>query len=174
MRFLENDTIKLRALEPEDLEALYKWENDSSLWQEGSTLAPYSRFSLKEYISESRLDIFHSRQLRLMIVLQATGESIGTVDLYDFDPMNMRAGIGILIDNRFRRQGFAKQTLLLMKKYAFQFLSLKQLYAFICTKNSPSIALFREVGYEDAGLLRSWIKLGEDWENVYFMQLINH
>lgn len=173
MKFLENDTIRLRALEPEDLDILYRWENDSTLWQQGSTLAPYSRFSLKEYLSESRLDIFHTRQLRLMIALQSTGESIGTIDLYDFDPMNARAGVGILIDSRFRRQGYARHTLLLIKEYAFHFLGINQLYAYIGIKNQPSAALFRGCGFEDAGLLRSWTKAGKSWEDVYLMQLLN-
>ena len=31
-RFLEDEVIRLRALEPEDLELLYRWENDSALW----------------------------------------------------------------------------------------------------------------------------------------------
>ena len=39
--FLENENIKLRALEPEDLEFLYKWENASQLWIQGNTLATY-------------------------------------------------------------------------------------------------------------------------------------
>ena len=44
MKWLENDTIRLRALEPEDLDLLYAWENDTSLWEFGSTLVPYSRY----------------------------------------------------------------------------------------------------------------------------------
>lgn len=173
MRFLENDIIKLRALEPEDLDILYRWENDSTLWQHGSTLAPYSRYSLKEYIEDSRLDIFHSRQLRLMIVLKDTEECAGTIDLYDFDPSNARAGVGILIDSAFRQQGLAKQTLMLIREYAFHFLSLRQLYAYVGVSNEISFHLFAKCGYEKAGLLRSWVRYGDSWEDVHLMQLLN-
>ena len=48
------DNIRLRALEPEDLEWLYSVENDEELWQWGSSNVPYSRYSLKTYIAESR------------------------------------------------------------------------------------------------------------------------
>ena len=33
MIYLENKKIKLRALEPEDLDFLYKWENDTKFWK---------------------------------------------------------------------------------------------------------------------------------------------
>jgi diamine N-acetyltransferase len=173
MVYLENNILKLRALEPEDLDILYRWENDSNLWRYGSTLAPYSRFSLKEYISESRWDIFQSRQLRLMITLKSGNISVGTIDLYDFDPMNLRAGIGILIDGDYRRQGLALQALVLLKDYAFRFLTMKQLYAFVPEKNEASILLFKRGGFEQSGYLHAWIKNDDDvFENVFLMQAI--
>ena len=171
--YLENNKIILRALEPEDLDALYKWENDSSLWNYGSTLTPYSKFALRNYLSEStQQDIFNSRQLRLMIVEKASGKSIGTVDLYEFDPMNLRAGIGILIDSDYRNKGFGNNALQLMKEYAFRFLLLKQLYAHVPKTNESSYRLFKKAGYKESGLLQSWIKTGDGFVDVYFMQLV--
>ena len=81
MALLENEMIRLRALEPEDLELLYRWENNPDLWELGNTMSPYSRYILKEYIRESHRDIFDTRQLRLMIELRSTGAAIGTVDI---------------------------------------------------------------------------------------------
>jgi diamine N-acetyltransferase len=172
MKFLENEKIHLRALEPEDLDVLYKWENDSSLWRYGSTLAPFSRFSLKEYLLDARLDIFQSRQLRLMIVLNNKGIAVGTIDLYDFDPMNCRAGIGILVDENYRQLGLGMQALQLIKSYAFGFLMLKQIYAFVPEMNEASVKLFIGSGYEKSGKLRAWIKNNGDFEDTYLMQLV--
>ncbi len=173
MALLETDLIKLRALEPEDLEILYRWENDCDLWSFGNTLAPYSKFALREYISESRQDIFQTRQLRLMVALKETGAPIGTIDLYDFDPMNLRAGVGILLDADYRQKGFGLQVLELIKTYAFDFLLLKQLYAYVPANNGPSIKLFSRAGYEQTGQLKNWVKTRENFNDVYFMQLIN-
>ena len=74
---LSNDRVRLRALEPEDLELLYRWENDPELWEVGNTLAPYSRYILKEYIAGSDRSIYESRQLRFMIEECDTGTSEG-------------------------------------------------------------------------------------------------
>ena len=48
---LKTDHCYLRALEPEDLEFVYKVENDESVWEVSNTNAPYSRFLIKEYLS---------------------------------------------------------------------------------------------------------------------------
>lgn len=171
---LENSTIKLRALEPEDLDVLYQWENDTDLWQYGSTIAPYSKYVLKEYLSDSRQDLFLSKQLRLVIVWKESFQAVGTLDLYDFDPMNFRAGIGILIDGNFRSRGIGFQALKLMEEYALSFLRLKQLYAYIPLKNKASLNLFFHAGYRSAGILKSWLRISQNFEDVNLMQLIQH
>lgn len=173
MAYLENNQIKLRALEPEDLDAFYKWENDADLWRFGTTISPYSKFALKQYIADSRLDIFQSKQLRLMIVWKENNEPAGTIDLYDFDPMNLRAGIGILIDAAYRRKGVGKQALELMKNYAFDFLLIKQLYAYIPQQNKISLKLFSKSGYSNSACLKEWLKTSEGFDDIYVMQLIN-
>ena len=40
---MQDENILIRALEPEDLEYLYKWENDMDLWDVSDTLTPYPR-----------------------------------------------------------------------------------------------------------------------------------
>lgn len=169
--FINNEQIALRALEPEDLDVLYKWENDSRLWYYGSTLTPYSKFTLREYLANSSQDIFTSQQLRLMIVELESGRAIGTIDLYDFDAMNQRAGIGILLDNEYRNKGYGTQALALLEKYASQFLLMHQLYAHVPKRNEASLKLFGNRRYEQTGLLRDWIKTPEGFEDVLVMQL---
>ena len=59
--------LKLRALEPNDLELVYEVENDKSLWIYSNTSSPFSRHSLKKFIENSHLDIIEHKQLRLVI-----------------------------------------------------------------------------------------------------------
>ena len=104
-------TIVLRAIEPEDIDLIYSWENDPSVWPVSNTIAPFSRYVLTKYIESSHLDIFQTRQLRLMIDLYKDNnqkQTIGSIDLFDFDPFHMRAGVGVLIGNTSNRgKGFA-------------------------------------------------------------------
>lgn len=172
-KLFENKEILLRAPEPEDLELLYKWENDTRLWEYGNTTAPYSRFSLRQYLSESKQDIYVDRQLRLMVVLRESGAVIGLADLYDFDPYHLRAGVGILIDEDQRNRGYGLQSLLLLAEYAFGFLMLHQLYAFVPERNRASMQLFKKAGYLPAGRLQEWLSWGDRYEDVQVWQKIN-
>lgn len=169
---LSSERIQLRALEPEDLDYLYRWENDDKLWAFGSTLTPFSKFVLRQYIENSGQDLYEAKQLRLVIAENATQTPIGTIDLYDFDPFHLRAGIGILIDAAYQKQGFATEALELIKGYAFNFLKLNQLYAYIPAMNSASLHLFRRCGFTESGLLRKWNKASEGMEDVFVYQCL--
>ena len=173
MAFLENENLLLRALEPEDLDIFYQWENNSELWKHGSTLAPYSKFALRDYLTDSLQGILYTRQLRLMAIEKQSAAVIGTVDLYDYDPIHQRAGIGILVDSPYRHKGWGTGILNLTAAYAFDVLYLNQLYAYIPISNTGSFNLLSKCGYEQAGVLKSWLKTAKGFEDVWLMQLMD-
>jgi len=154
---LKGQHIYLRALEPDDLEFVYGLENDTSIWEISQTQTPYSKFLIKQYLENAQQDIFEAKQLRLAICKNDSFEAIGLIDLFDFDPKNRRAGIGILIQNRDnRKQGFGFQAVELLIDYSFEVLQLHQLYANISTDNQASIALFTTFGFQCIGIKKEW------------------
>ena len=172
LKKLEYGEIKLRPLEPEDIDLLYEWENDMTIWEVSNTLVPFSRYILEQYILNSKQDIYESKQLRLIIETQA-GQAVGAVDLFDFDPFHQRAGVGILIHNvSERRKGFAHDALVLLCQYANEILQLHQLYANISNDNSASIHLFEKCGFEFAGCKKDWIRSGKTWKDELIYQKI--
>jgi diamine N-acetyltransferase len=179
LKVLEGKFVRLRAPEPEDLEFLYQWENDTTVWQVSNTIAPFSRFTLKQYIETSHLDIYETRQLRFMIDLFSSGleatKTIGTIDLFDFEPYHNRAGIGILIgDTSERGKGFANDALITLIRYAFSILKLHQLFCNISVENEQSLHLFQSNGFVIIGEKKDWLKNAQDgWTGEYLLQLIN-
>lgn len=171
--YLENENIRLRALEPEDLDILYKWENNTDIWQVGCTTEPYSRYILKEYIAYSDRTIYEKKQLRLMITRKEDDVTVGIIDLTDFDPHNLRAGIGLLLDAPFRGKGYALQAMNLLRDYAFGFLHLKQLYVHIPVTATESLQLFKTHGFTHTGTMQQWIRQGEAFVDVTIWQCIN-
>jgi diamine N-acetyltransferase len=170
---LENETIKLRALEPEDLDILYEWENDTTIWHFGETVSPYSRFVLKGYIANSSLNIYEYKQLRLMIELKETKQRIGLLDLFHFDYHNRKSCLGILLAQEYRRKGYARAAIEIITSYAFDFLKIHQLYAYIPDNNEASKALFATSGFTLAGTLTDWISITGEYTDVHIVQLIN-
>jgi diamine N-acetyltransferase len=171
---LEGKRLRLRAVEPADIDVLYKWENDTSIWRVSNTYSPYSRFQIEEYVMNVQNDIYSSKQLRLMITLkngQNRGEAIGTIDLFDFEPFHLRAGVGILIRKEFREHGYASETLEILIHYAFDVLKLRQLYSNMTPENTASISLFEKAGFVRCGIKKDWVRTGDVWIEEWMYQL---
>ena len=168
----KDDKIYLRALEPTDLDDLYKWENDTTLWDVGNSISPYSRHQLWEYLQNYDGDIYKSHQLRLMIVETESDRNIGTLDFYDFDPFNNRGAIGILISSEFQNKGYGKRALSLTLQYATEYLGLHQCVAIIPHDNVKSIKLFQSVGFEITGRFKDWLRIGKEYKEAFMLQFI--
>jgi diamine N-acetyltransferase len=170
---LKGNTIFLRALEPEDLVFIYRIENDENIWEVSNTQTPYSKFLITQYLENVHQDIYEAKQLRLAICKNENLEAIGLIDLFDFDPKNKRAGVGIIIQNNVdRNNGFGKEALGLMINYAFHQLQLHQLYANIGTENLPSLSLFTTFGFEKIGVKKDWNFTNNSFHDEVLLQLI--
>ncbi len=172
MNKLTGSLVKLRALEPEDLNFLYNIENDESYWEVSNTQKPYSRYLLKQYLENSHLDIYEAKQLRFAIE-NTNNEIVGMVDLFDYSPQHLRAGVGVLIAENYQKKGYATQALQLFHQYAFSHLNIKQLYTNISIDNSTSISLFEKLNYQKVGIRKNWILSNGKFKDVLFYQLFD-
>jgi len=171
---LQGKHINLRALEPEDLDFLYEIENNESFWEVSHTQTPFSKYILKKYIESSYQDIFEAKQLRLIIEEKSTKQQVGTIDLFDFNPQHLRAGIGILIHPDFHQEGYASEALSLLINYSFSNLNLHQLFANIISDNSKSISLFSKYNFKKVGVKTDWILSNGKFKDEILFQLIKH
>lgn len=163
--------IRLRAMEPEDLDLLYRIENDPALWSVGATNVPYSRYTLHEYVATASGDIYADKQVRMMIENE-DGDTVGIVDIVNFDPSHRRAEVGLIILNAFRRQGYACGALRLVADYALNVLHLHQLFAFIDVTNTASVSLFCKAGYRETARLADWLYDGREYHDALMVQLV--
>lgn len=239
---LEGRRIRLRAVEPQDAEVLYAWENDPAVWAVSGTTEPFSREQIERFIDRQLQggDLFRTGQLRLMIETreaeekastgasegacgetdgeadreacngacgeageeprgkacneadEETGErtceeadgetcereaapyrTVGTVDLFEYDPLHGRAGLGILIyDPRDRRLGYARDAVETLCEYARNRLRMHQLWCCIGEGNTASRMLFRELGFREVGTKRDWLWSPEGYQNEILLQKI--
>ena len=173
-KLLENNHIRLRAVEPDDAEIIYDWENNTDNWQVSNTLIPFSHHTIRKYAESASQDIFENRQLRLMIMDKQQDKAVGAIDLFDYDPFHQRAGVGILINNQEDRgRGYATKAIELVKDYVFNYLHLKQLYCNIGSDNEKSLRLFKKLGFDVCGIKKDWLRTFTGWIDEYTLQCIN-
>ena len=164
--------IRLRAMEPEDIDAIYRWENDPEVWTHSAAHQHFSRNALRQFIAENDgTDIYASRQLRLMADAEDVG-TVGCADLFDFDPYHRRAAIGLLTDSHLRGHGYGTAMLLALEAFATEHLDLHLLYCDIATDNIPCIKMFECNGYHHSGTKEQWIRRGQGWVDATTYQKV--
>jgi diamine N-acetyltransferase len=159
-------------MEPEDTDLLFDMENDAKDWWMGATLNPIGRATLRNFASGQH-DLWRDLQLRLMIdSLEEVPRTVGALDLYQLDPRNSRAGVGIVIRESDRQQGHAQNSLRLLTQYAFEHLGLNQLWAEIPETHGASLSIFETAGFKETGTLRQWIRHQDKWVDARWVQCI--
>lgn len=164
--------LRYRALEPEDITLLYRWENDQEVNEVSLSKVPFSKYILEQYITHAQMDIQQAGQVRF-ILEKLDSTPIGCIDLFDYDAIDRRAGIGILIDKEFRSNGFAKEAICLITDYAFNVLGLHQLYCSVGLDNIASLNLFKSCGFEQIGIRKDWRYRNGAFYDVVEFQLLN-
>lgn len=170
--FAQNENIIIRAAEPKDATLIYNWENDQEIWRVSETYMPYSLYQIEQFLLNNN-DLFSIRQIRFIIERKTDNKNIGCIDIYDFDPIHLRAGIGILLQKEFRKLGYAKEALTLTMNYCFNILMLKQIYCLIDALNEDSLNLFRNIGFKQCGCRKEWIRTTNGFVDEYEFQYIN-
>jgi len=170
---LSTGNLILRAPEPNDVDFLFDLENDIKLWHVSQTFRPFSRFELEQYIFSQEKDPFKSGQIRFIIEVVSSGDIVGSIDLFDVDAFNKRAGVAIVILERYRNKGIASEALKILIDFSFRTLELHQLYCNIESENKASLKLFTGSGFEISGLKKDWNRYEGKWVDEYFLQLIS-
>ena len=161
--------VVLRAMEPEDLDLLYQIENDTKLWNIGLTNVPYSRYVLHDYIATSSGDIYTDKQVRL-IIENEEHQTIGLVDIMNFNPQNRRAEMGIVVQEAFRQKGYGKDAIQQVMRYAKEVLQLHQLYVVVNSSQKLTIGLFLRMGFKETCHLKDWLYDGEVYHDATLLQ----
>lgn len=162
--------VRLRAMEPEDVEMLYELENDQSLWACGDTTAPYSRATLRRYVAETLNDIYQDRQLRM--VIEADAKPVGCADLFSFDPVHRRAEVGIALLPAARGCGIGCQAIRQLSAFVREHLAFTQLYAIVDCTNVAAQSIFLSCGFRQTACLKSWLMRGNKPHDALLYQLL--
>ncbi|MEP2280869.1 GNAT family protein [Maribacter sp.] len=169
---LKGEQIYLRALEQRDLDFLYELENNTKVWEVSGTVTPYSKDVLQLYLDSAHRDIYDVKQLRLVICTNEQN-TVGLIDVFDFEPNHNRAGIGIVVlDEAQRNKGIGAEAIKLLCNYLFEVLGLRQVYANILEENAPSLHLFKKLGFQEIGIKKDWVRFKGTYKNEVLLQKI--
>lgn len=171
---LQSAELRLRALEPSDLDQLYNLENERENWLWSGTFQPYSKDVLTRYLQNAHQDIFEIKQLRMVITPNDGEDFVGMIDLFDFEPKHRKVGLGILIAPKYRKQGYAKKAVEIVIAFVWEVLQADQVYAHVPESNAESLALFHSLGFEKTACLKKWIRKDDGFDDVFLFQMFRN
>ena len=173
MMFISEDNISLRVAEPEDAVQIYEWENNRAIWRISETSTPPSLFQVEQFLLGNS-DLVGNRQLRLMIEVDGCEKPVGCIDLFDYNPVHGRVGIGVLVDEPCRRNGYAYKAIKLCLNYLFENVMVHQVHCLVDELNVESHQLFEKLGFSNCGCRKDWLKTPNGYLDVSFYQIIAH
>lgn len=162
--------ITLRHPGPEDLDMLFRWENDPQQWHNSLSPNCVSRMELWNFLGSYTPDIIGNQQLRFMV--DSNGETVGTVDICDYNHRNHTAFVSIYLRPDSRGRGVGSKALAHLLDIAHKYCKIEVVGALIVDGNIPSHRLFEKFGFKKTGTLPAWVKNGGERANVEIFALV--
>ena len=168
---LEGTLVRLRAMEPEDLEDAYKWVNDRevTLWLT-SLRYPVSRKDEQKWIDDAPTNSFGD--VRLAIETK-DGKHIGGINLHRVNPEDRKAGLGIMIGEKDHwSNGYGTDAIKTLLSFAFDEMNLHRVWLHVFADNERAMACYQKCGFREEGRLRQEVYQDGRYYDVVLMGVL--
>ena len=162
-----NKVVSLRDSNPSDLSYLINLENKINNQIYSHYPKYYSKEEIENFISKPQ-DIFIDFQYRYMIVVNNI--TVGCIDLFDFDLVNSRVGLGIIIDENNRKKGIAFRAIDQIKSIISKEYLVNQIYVEVLADNYSSNRLFKKLRFVKSGCKKKWLRKEEEYVDLNIYQ----
>ncbi len=167
---LKGDRLSLTALAPRDIEAVAPFfaDTEALYYYLPDLLLPRTHAQL-----QAMLDEWNDGKRNFVFACRYQEETIGLVTLSDLDAAMGNAEAGIMLAGRaWQGRGFAAEAMRLLLGYAFGELGLHRVYARVAAENTPSLSLFRRLGFQEEGRLREAMRRGGRFVDLILFGLL--
>lgn len=112
--------------------------------------------------------------IRFWIFLKDSDEILGTVSFTNIIRGVLKSCyLGYKISQDHTGKGYMSEAVAAAITYAFKSLKLHRIEANIMPKNVASLKLIQNLGFEEEGLSKSYLKINGQWEDHYRFALLN-
>ncbi|GIP37563.1 SPBc2 prophage-derived uncharacterized N-acetyltransferase YokL [Paenibacillus sp. J31TS4] len=149
----QGDSIRLRALEPQDADTLYRWGLDDEMSQHFDRIAfPQSRDSVRQLIEKHAARGEHDN-FRWMAE-NREGTPVGSILTFSCDPRSGTFRYGLAVDREYWGRGYAREMIKLVFAYYFFELNYQKANAIVYSFNKRSIRLHEKLRFAVEGRQR--------------------
>jgi RimJ/RimL family protein N-acetyltransferase len=152
---LTGQTVRLRAVEREDLPRLHELFDDDLELMTRSSDEPARPFSLAEL--EQRFDerVEEPDASVMRFVIEANDEVIGTCELHLIDHFQQTCHLGITLGRDFWAKGFGQDAVRTLVDFAFRDLAMRKVGLEVLADDDRAVGAYRKAGFTEEGRLRA-------------------
>lgn len=146
--FKETKHFKFRNFNETDLDTIYKWGSNQLYHRTAGFVFLQNKSQAKQVLAKYR-----ARPYTFAIVLKETNQTIGMIELNERG-MDERSGLlqtkefGVLVDEKFWRQGVMNEVLEAFIPYVFKTLEQTELWAGVFPDNLKSKKMLEKFGFK--------------------------
>jgi len=151
---METERLRLRRIEPKDLEDLFEMRTESGLIEFTDNVLDKTREETKIYMEKMHQGVTDGEFIIWAMEHKETGKVIGTISIWNIRWEEMTAELGYGMNSSYQKRGYMQEALRMITDYVFEKMNLQVIEAYTEEKNSSSRRLlerlhFRETGMED-------------------------
>jgi len=164
----EGKLVRLRPLEPADVDRYVAWFNDPEVTHFLEGRYPMSRASEAEWLASRTKASMGYANAAFAVETLAESKHIGSVGLHDLKPEDRKATFGIAIgDKEYWDHGYGTDATLTLLRFAFDEMNLRRVMLHVDERNLRAIACYRKCGFVEEGRLRAdRYAEGRYWDTV--------
>lgn len=165
--------VRLRALERDDLDALFAWWNDPDLWTLIGSRKRISGFEELEAWFEGELEKTSPQNGRTFALDGPHDTLLGTVWYGSYEAGDRAATVGLYLgSHESRGGGLGTDALHTLLTYLFDELGLHKARLYVHVDNAPALAVYRKLGFVEEGRLREHRFYGGRFHDFVVMGLL--
>ncbi|NUR97751.1 MAG: GNAT family N-acetyltransferase [Kribbellaceae bacterium] len=169
---LTGELVRLRALEPADSEAMWRWYHDPEV---GRWMDPGPPISLAQNLEKGANRPRNSWEEMLLGIETLDGVFIGYVLLNDTDFINGEATVQSIAigDPAYWNGGYGTDALRTICRYAFEVIGLHRVMLWVVSENARAIRAYTKVGFREEGRRRQAFRAGPDRHDYVMMGMLH-
>lgn len=168
---LTGNLVRLRPLELDDADTLWKWNSDPEVMRWFDTGFPESLFQFRERFAGREPNSYEN--LTLAVDRVADGRFVGVVRLRDTRHHLGRAELDTYLgETDVWGQGLGTETMRLICEYGFAKMRLHAIELSVVAENESARAVYRKVGFTEDGRLRDGARQDGRWHDLIIMTLL--
>jgi RimJ/RimL family protein N-acetyltransferase len=162
---LEGKLVRLRAIEPEDLDRNFEWVNDHDVTRHLVIRYPLSRDVERGFVEGRNANSFANT---ILAIETKEGVHIGNCGLHEVQPENRKASLGIMIgDKQYWSNGYGTDAVTTLLRFGFGEMNLNRVWLHVFEFNERAIACYKKCGFVEEGRLReNHYGEGRYWDTV--------